>query len=174
MSLNGKGWRQGAPTFLGGIQDADALATALQNGTLSIADFAKLAALPALGTLVAFYSSAQSLIATGGPFTIPVVDIGGGKLFHVVAQRVDVITAVGTATGTLTVQFTKNGVNVGTAGSANAAAMNGSPAPVNFNLSSLGPVIDPSVANTLQATVTAAYGGLSSATGKFGVFGYYE
>ncbi len=130
----------------------------------------------ALPALFAISSAAFDLLSTGALTTLAIPNIGGGKLFKIIAWRLDVVstTGAGPATGSLTIQLTRAGVAWGVAGSIAAATFNADAAPASFSFSTAGPTIDPSVANALQYQVTAAIAGFTTASGKLSVIGYYE
>jgi hypothetical protein len=170
-----------APLTGGGDLSADRTfaispATSLVAGSLAAADFAKLVKIPSsAGPLVAFAGPTISLTATSGPTDIPIPDIGGGALFNVLFLRLQFLSSSGTASApNFTLNFLRNGVNFIVGGAITAASFNNLPAPSTLNISTAGPVVDPSTVDPLAYQVTAGIGGFASATGKIVAVGYYQ
>ncbi len=123
--------------------------------------------------VLVFRSASQDLLTAGAAFDIPIPDIGGGKLFHIVNIRLDISAQVGTGTGSVTMPIIRNGVTYITPTLA-VAQFNALTAPYQLGLTTSGPTVDPSVAHVLQSQVTTPFGGFTTMTGKVAVQGYYE
>ncbi len=173
MSLVGKigRWMQAA-NFLAALQDNDSLATALKNGTLSAADFAKLAAIPNFPIPGVYKTPVIDLLGTGTySFDTP---LAAGKAFIKLGGAIHMSARTGNATGGLTWGLAQNGVGIGNAGQVTANTL--------FNvgvpgyITTAGPSAAGSVDMTsfpLQIQVSVGVVGPTVLQGRFYMLGIY-